>query len=59
MSDLPLVTRWTANAKRDLVAKVAHGEIALEEACRRYRLSVEEFADWQRDYSARETERAR
>lgn len=59
MSDLPLVIRWTANAKRDLVNKVARGDVSLEEACRHYRLSFEEFADWQRDYPARVKESTR
>lgn len=53
MTDLPHVLRWTINAKRELVAKVARRDVTLEEACRHYRISVEEFADWQRDFPAR------
>lgn len=57
MPDLPVITRWTANAKRELVEKVARGNVELAEALRFYRLSADEFASWQRDYPARETAR--
>ena len=53
MSDLPRVIRWTAHRKRELVERVARGDVDLATALRHYRLSAEEFADWQRDYPPR------
>jgi transposase-like protein len=40
--------RWTAKRKALIVDAVRSGVISLEEACRRYQLSVEEFSAWQR-----------
>jgi hypothetical protein len=40
--------RWVARRKAAVVAAVARGEITVEEACRRYQLSEEEFLSWQR-----------
>ena len=34
--------------KAEVVAGVRNGVISLEEACRRYKLSIEEFLSWQR-----------
>lgn len=50
MKDLPPpgTTRWVVRRKAAVVAGVREGLISLEEACRRYTLSVEEFLSWQR-----------
>jgi hypothetical protein len=50
LDDLPAsdTKRWHVNRKAEVVLGVRHGVISLEEACRRYKLSVEEFASWQR-----------
>ncbi len=44
----PDTERWVIRRKADVVAAVRAGLITLEEACERYRLSVEEFLSWQR-----------
>ncbi len=44
----PNTQRWVMRRKAIVVAAVRAGLISLEDACRRYRLSVEEFASWQR-----------
>jgi Protein of unknown function (DUF1153) len=44
--------RWVARRKAVVVDAVRRGAITLEEACRRYRLSVEEFHAWQRAIEA-------
>ena len=41
-------TRWIARRKAQVVQAVKDGALDLEEACRRYRLTQEEFASWQR-----------
>ena len=46
----PNTTRWVASRKAAVVAAVHSGEISLEEACRRYQLSVEEFSAWERAF---------
>ena len=50
MADLPPPTtkRWVIRRKAEVVAGVRSGLISLEEACRRYKLSIEEFLSWQR-----------
>ncbi len=52
LSDLPPVStkRWVSRRKAEVVAAVDGGLISLEEACRRYSLSIEEFLSWQRAY---------
>ena len=40
--------RWVARRKAAVVAAVRSGALSLEEACRRYRLSEEEFHAWER-----------
>lgn len=40
--------RWVVRRKAAVVAAVREGVISLDEACRRYNLSVEEFIAWQR-----------
>lgn len=49
LADLPKpeTTRWVTRRKAEVVAAVQGGLISLEEACERYRLSVEEFLSWQ------------
>jgi len=44
----PETERWVIRRKAEVVAAVRAGLITLEEACERYRLSVEEFLSWQR-----------
>jgi hypothetical protein len=44
--------RWVARRKAVVVDAVRNGAISLEEACRRYELSVEEFLAWQRAIEA-------
>ena len=48
--DLPTpdTKRWVARRKAVVVNAVRSGAITLEEVCRRYELSVEEFLAWQR-----------
>jgi hypothetical protein len=49
VADLPPreTSRWVASRKAVVVAAVNGGLISLEEACRRYQLSPEEFFSWQ------------
>lgn len=49
-ADLPPANtkRWVIRRKAEVVAGVRNGVISLEEACRRYKLSIEEFLSWQR-----------
>ena len=39
--------RWVARRKAAIVAAVRSGVISLDEACRRYHLSEEEFHAWE------------
>lgn len=50
MSDLPPANtkRWVIRRKAIVVTAVRGGLISLDDACRRYALSVEEFLSWQR-----------
>jgi len=51
MQDLDLppsdTVRWSPRRKASVVRGVRSGAISLEEACRRYQLSAEEFLAWQ------------
>ncbi len=49
LQDLPPkeTKRWVIRRKAEVVAAVRGGLISLEDACRRYTLSVEEFMTWQ------------
>ncbi|MBE0530394.1 MAG: DUF1153 domain-containing protein [Rhodospirillales bacterium] len=49
-ADLPApdTGRWIRRRKADVVAGVRAGLISLDEACRRYALSIEEFLAWER-----------
>jgi uncharacterized protein DUF1153 len=50
LADLPPPTtrRWVIRRKAEVVAAVRGGLLSLDEACRRYTLTVEEFLAWQR-----------
>jgi transposase-like protein len=52
MAELPVPNtgRWSARRKAAVVAAVAGGVITIEEACRRYHMSEEEFFGWQRAF---------
>ena len=39
--------RWVIRRKAEVVTAVHNGLIGMDEACERYRLSVEEFLNWQ------------
>lgn len=43
----PDTKRWVARRKAVVVNAVRSGAVSLEEVCRRYELSVEEFLAWQ------------
>jgi hypothetical protein len=49
MADLPALStkRWVIRRKAQVVAAVRGGLLSLEEACRRYLLTVDEFLSWQ------------
>jgi transposase-like protein len=42
----PDTKRWTIRRKASVVAAVLSGMITVEEVCRRYGLSVDEFLSW-------------
>ena len=50
LEDLPPpdTKRWVSRRKAQVVAAVRQGLLTLEDACRRYNLSMEEFLSWQR-----------
>ena len=48
----PNTKRWVVRRKAAVVAAVRAGVITLDEACRRYELSEEEFLAWQRAFDA-------
>ena len=49
VADLPSpdTKRWVPRRKAAIVDAVRQGVVSLEEVCRRYQLSVEEFITWQ------------
>lgn len=49
LADLPSenTQRWVIRRKAEVVVAVQGGLLTLEEACKRYSLSVEEFLSWQ------------
>ena len=51
--------RWVPRRKANVVAAVHAGILSMLEACHRYRLSPEEFLDWERQYKAGELTRPR
>jgi Protein of unknown function (DUF1153) len=46
----PATKRWVVRRKAAVLAAVRSGEVTLEEACRWYQLSEEEFLAWQRAF---------
>jgi hypothetical protein len=44
--------RWVARRKAAIVNAVRNGEMNIEDACRYYMLSTEEFAAWERAIEA-------
>lgn len=50
IKDLPPAgtTRWVVRRKAEVVAGVRGGLISLEDALRRYNLTIDEFRSWQR-----------
>jgi len=51
--------RWVPRRKADVVSAVHAGILSMLEACHRYRLSPEEFLEWERQYKAGELTRPR
>ena len=49
IADLPRsnTRRWVIRRKAEVVAAVRGGLLSLDEACERYKLTVEEFLSWQ------------
>jgi hypothetical protein len=49
IADLPPedTKRWVIRRKAEVVAAVRGGLLSLDEACKRYTLTVEEFLSWQ------------
>jgi Protein of unknown function (DUF1153) len=48
--DLPSLTkRWTVRRKAAVIEAVRGGWVPIEEVCRLYNLSVDEFLAWERD----------
>ncbi len=50
IADLPPsdTKRWVIRRKAEVVAAVRGGLLSIEEACERYKLTVDEFMSWQR-----------
>lgn len=50
LADLPPVDtkRWVVRRKAEVVAAVRGGLLTLDEACTRYKISIDEFLSWQR-----------
>lgn len=48
----PTISRWVTRRKAEVVAAVQGGLLTVDDALDRYSLSEEEFAGWQRLYSA-------
>ena len=43
----PTTNRWVIRRKAEVLAAVHGGLVSLEDVCRRYMLTVEEFLSWQ------------
>lgn len=54
LADLPppSLSRWVPRRKAQVIAAVRGGLLTIADACSRYRLSVEEFMEWERHYDA-------
>jgi hypothetical protein len=50
VADLPPrdTKRWVIRRKAEVVAAVRGGLLSIEDACERYRLTLDEFLSWQR-----------
>jgi len=48
----PHTKRWVARRKVEIVNAVRNGKMNIEDACRYYMLSTEEFAAWERAIEA-------
>lgn len=50
IADLPPTNtrRWVIRRKAEVVAAVRGGLLSLNDACERYRLTIDEFLSWQR-----------
>ena len=50
LADLPSpgTTRWVIRRKAEIVLAVHAGLLSLDDACRRYQLTAEEFSAWQK-----------
>ena len=48
----PLSGRWVVKHKAQIVAAVRNGTLTLQDALRRYHLTLEEFLSWQRALEA-------
>ena len=50
IADLPPANtkRWVIRRKAEVVAAVRGGLLSLEDACARYKLTIDEFLSWQR-----------
>jgi len=44
----PKTRRWVARRKAEVVAAVRGGLLSLEDACKRYALTAEEYTSWER-----------
>ena len=44
----PGTTRWVVRRKAEVVAAVNGGLLTIDDVCERYKLTLEEFASWQR-----------
>jgi hypothetical protein len=50
LADLPPsnTKRWVIRRKAEVVAAVRGGLLSLDEACQRYKLTIDEFLTWQK-----------
>jgi len=46
---LPQTHRWTAARKAAVINGVRQGLLAIDQACERYDLSIDEYRAWERD----------
>ena len=44
----PSTTRWVVRRKAEVLAAVRGGILSVDQACKRYSISLEEFTGWQR-----------
>jgi hypothetical protein len=44
----PNTKRWVIRRKAEVVAAVRGGLLSLDDACKRYKLTIDEFLSWQR-----------